>query len=114
VVFQKKQGEKEIDPWTGERHGALEGFGSHAGRAALTMEHHFVKKIVFLANGARCDWALQVVHEMRRRADGVAKRDSAVRELSVRIEKLNCSLHRYVQPRPKKWPHHQWLHECQP
>jgi len=133
VVIQKMHKGKEVDRWTGARYGRHQEFETYAGRAALAMGQHFAKKLVFLADGAHTNWALQrtnfpgsvgildfyhasehlgvfcsllsdahkaklthtrwahmllegralqVVQDMRRRADTVAERDSAVREIN--------------------------------
>ena len=54
VVIQKLTQGEEFDRWTGARYGKHEEFEGYVSRAALAMGQHKAKKLVFLADGARC------------------------------------------------------------
>ena len=59
VVIEKQRAGKEVDRWLGARYGKHEAFDTYAGRAALAMGQHAAAQVVFLADGAHCNWQLQ-------------------------------------------------------
>jgi hypothetical protein len=62
VIVEKHKGEKRIDQWIGARYGPRKNFEEHVRRTGLQMGQLVAEKIVFLADGARTNWEIQMTN----------------------------------------------------
>ncbi len=62
VIVEKHKGEKRIDRWIEVRHGPMKDFEEHVRRTGLQMGQLVAEKIVFLADGARTNWEIQMIN----------------------------------------------------
>jgi hypothetical protein len=59
VVIEKYSGEKRTDRWIGAKYGPRNGFEEYVRRAGLQMGQLEAQKVVFIADGAHCNWEIQ-------------------------------------------------------
>jgi hypothetical protein len=62
VIVEKHKGEKRIDQWIGACYGPRKNFEEHVRRTGLQMGQLVAEKIVFLADGARTNWEIQMTN----------------------------------------------------
>jgi len=62
VIVEKHTGGKRIDQWIGARYGPRKDFEEHVRRTGLQMGQLVSEKIVFLADGARTNWEIQMTN----------------------------------------------------
>ena len=62
VIVEKHKGEKRIDRWIGARYGPRKNFEEHVRRTGLQMGQLVAEEIVFLADGARSNWEIQMTN----------------------------------------------------